>query len=367
MRRLVLFLVLFLVTTVAFGVDKTYKAPSGNLILDANNNIKLNKNTGIGIDPSYKLHVSGAGQTGFFQYPGSTNGELVLATTAAASSVNLRFADTNSDTSTVIRGNSSGFGNLEFYTGATASSWGTLRMNITSAGKIGMGGSGSVSGTNNVQIANGGNGLPGASGANVGLRIDGLPSTGQGLSFGVSSAQGGWIQAMNAADTEQYNLFLNPEGGGVNINGGGFSQAHSKIQIRNSYFNDRFNLLCTTSVSTKALFNLQCPNSAAYCAATIQVNYAGVDVGSGPVSGGVTYTCVYNASGNWSCTNYGGFGTYTTRISTSTSSGSMNINMIGHGGLNTYYSVTTETKFNCIAGDYSSSDCGAYTKQITTP
>ena len=58
MKRLLLFLSLFLITTAAFGVDKTFKAPSGNLILDANDDIVVKQSLGINIvEPTQALDV----------------------------------------------------------------------------------------------------------------------------------------------------------------------------------------------------------------------------------------------------------------------------------------------------------------------
>jgi len=48
MKRLFFFISLLLVTTVAFGVDKTFNAPSGNLILDASSSVISNQNVGVG-------------------------------------------------------------------------------------------------------------------------------------------------------------------------------------------------------------------------------------------------------------------------------------------------------------------------------
>jgi len=59
MKTLFIFLFCFL-TTVAFGVDKTFKASSGDLILDASDDVVVNKNLGVGTnEPSQKVEVSG--------------------------------------------------------------------------------------------------------------------------------------------------------------------------------------------------------------------------------------------------------------------------------------------------------------------
>jgi len=62
MKRLFLFFVLFLVTTVAFGVDKTFKAASGDLILDASDDVVVTKFLGVGTnEPNAELEVANSG------------------------------------------------------------------------------------------------------------------------------------------------------------------------------------------------------------------------------------------------------------------------------------------------------------------
>jgi len=51
-------LILLLITTISFAVDKTYKASSGDLILDASGDIVVNKNLGIGTNnPDDKIDL----------------------------------------------------------------------------------------------------------------------------------------------------------------------------------------------------------------------------------------------------------------------------------------------------------------------
>jgi len=50
-------LVFILLATLTFAVDKTYKAPSGNLVLDASNNVIVNTDLGIGTDPTGSWRV----------------------------------------------------------------------------------------------------------------------------------------------------------------------------------------------------------------------------------------------------------------------------------------------------------------------
>ena len=57
----ILFLICAFFVTIAYGVDKTYKASSGDLILDASDDVVVNTLLGIGInEPEEEIHISGS-------------------------------------------------------------------------------------------------------------------------------------------------------------------------------------------------------------------------------------------------------------------------------------------------------------------
>jgi len=59
MRKLGYLIFILMFAAIAYGVDKTYKASSGDLILDASDDVVVNTNLGIGnTEPSYNLDLS---------------------------------------------------------------------------------------------------------------------------------------------------------------------------------------------------------------------------------------------------------------------------------------------------------------------
>jgi len=127
MKTLLFFLYCFLLATAAFGVDKTYKAASGDLILDANGTVIVNKHLGVGIDPTYKLHLSGDGS--------GSNSVMAIEDTGNSTTFTLGVNANGGFLSSI------GAYALHFYTN------GISRVNINSTGALIIGANGASSAT----------------------------------------------------------------------------------------------------------------------------------------------------------------------------------------------------------------------------
>ena len=142
MKKILQFLIpILIVATAAYAIDRTYKAPSGDLILDANNDVVVNKNLGINQSaPVRNIHVSDT-STAFMQWTTDDSGHNNTDGTLIGLNGNDDFQIYNYESSEILFATS-----------------GAQRMNIESDGdvvvneKLGIGSAGSPGALNPLKI-----------------------------------------------------------------------------------------------------------------------------------------------------------------------------------------------------------------------